>query len=263
MKKLFQNAVIVTVAVTSFTACKKEYVQPAEASSRQVDQERSLILSPARNLTRKGTDSLIYNSGGALTQVIYSPSKYVTYLKSGNILTAKTFENNVLKLKVEYTISNGRTTQSKHTSYESSVGVIKTWLYDYNNDGRLVEKYNKDNSAERIQFIWVGLDNLAQIKWYSGANQHIATLQFTRSQQVDKIKINSNRSSLDPYLKIFGVPCGILSTGEGMSYPLSPASNFQESHTFDYDRNGYPVKLDVFDPATWTLKYTQTFAYSN
>ena len=263
MKRLFQPAVIAMIVVVGLTACKKESIQPADSTIPEIVAGSSLNFNLARNLVKKGTDSLVYNAGGTLIKVIYSPSKFVSYQKSGNILTASSFENNVLKLKVEYTLDNGRTIQSKHTSYESNVGVSKTWLYDYNNDGKLIEKYNKDNSAERMKFVWVGPDNLAQVKFYSAANQHLATLQFTRHNQVDKIKINSPRSSLDPYLKIFGIQCGNMSTGEDMTYLMSPGSDFKESHTFTYDRNGYPVKVDVYDPTNWTHKYTHTFSYNN
>ena len=263
MKKLFQPAVIALIVIAQLTACKKEGIPETDSTMRQNEPSPAVSFNLARNLIKKGTDSLVYNAGGTLIKAIYSPIKYVSYQKSGNILTASTFENNVIKLKVEYTINNGRTTQSKHTSYESNVAVSKTWLYDYNADGRLTEKYNKDNSAERVKFVWIGTDNLAQIKWYSAANQHIATLQFTRNAQVDKLKINSVRSGLDPYLKIFGVQSGIMSTGENMSYPLSPASDFKESHTYTYDRDGYPVKVDVYDATNWILKYSHKFSYNN
>ncbi|HEY0677486.1 MAG TPA: hypothetical protein VGD17_04335 [Chitinophagaceae bacterium] len=265
MKSLFQPAVIAMIVVAGLASCKKEGIQPNDSTITppEVEAGRSVNLNVAHNLVRKGTDSLVYNAGGTLTKVIYSPSVFVSYQKSGNILTASKFENNVLKAKVEYTLVNGRTSQSKHTSYESNVAVTKTWLYDYNADNRLIQKYNKDNSTERINFVWIGQDNLAVIKWFNGSNQQTAALQFTRNAQADKIKINSTRSGLDPYLKIFGTPCGIMSTGEDMTYPLSPASNFKESHSFTYDRDGYPVKVSVYDPTNWTLKYTQTFAYSN
>jgi hypothetical protein len=264
MKQFIQPAVIAMIVVAGFSSCKKETVQDAVPTSNTETMEaRPGTLTPARNLVKKGTDSLVYNAGGTLTKVIYNADKYVSYVKSGNMLTASTFEGNVLKSKVEYTINNGRATQSKHTSYESTVAVTKTWIYLYNNEGRLYQKYNKNNSSERMNFLWVGADNLTKIKWYSPNDEHIATLQFTRNAIPDKLKINSVRSTLDPYLKIFGVPCGILSTGEGMSYTLSPASNFSESFTFSFDRDGYPVKVDIFDPSTWTLKSTQLFGYSN
>jgi len=280
MKSLFQSTVIVMIVVAGLTACKKEGVQPndsispeiAAGSGNQIEAAR-FNFKEARNLVKKGTDSLVYNAGGTLTKVIYSPVKYVTYVKSGNTLTASTFENNVLKLKVEYTITSGRTTQSKHTSYESNVGVTKTWWYDYSVDGLLSEKYNKDNTAERIKFVWYGPNNLSQAKFYSAANQHIATLQFQRGGQgpADKLQINSVRTTLDPYLKIFGVQCTTVSAGENMTYFLSPASSFKENHVFTYDRDGYPTKVNVYDatndpgydPANWTLKYTHTFSYSN
>lgn len=263
MKKLFQPAVMVMIVAAGLTACSKENIQPAASTTPEMEAGHSLKLGVARNLVKKGTDSLVYNAGGTLTKVIYSPTKYVSYLKSGNLLTASTFENNVLKLTVEYTLSNGRTIQSKHTSWESNVGVSKTWLYDYNNDGGLDEKYNKNNSAERMRFYWVGPNNLHSIKFYTPANVHVATLQYTRHTVVDKIKINSPRSSLDPYLKIFGVQCPVMSTGEDMIYPLSPGSNFKESHTYTFDRNGYPVKVDVYDPSNWSFKYAHTFSYNN
>jgi hypothetical protein len=262
MKKLIQPAALVLMVAAGLTACKKENIQVNEPATPEV-HALNLNLPAARLLVKKGTDSILYSAGGTVTKVIYSPTKFVSYLKSGNILTASTFESNVLKSKIEYTITNGRTTQSKHTSYESNVAVSKTWLYDYNNDGRLVEKYNKDNHNERIKFVWVGLENFAQVKWYSAANQLIAILQFTRNTQVDKIKINSPRSSLDPYLKIFGVQSSIMSTGEDMTYTLSPGSNFKESFTFTYDRDGYPVKVNVYDPTDWSFKYSHTFSYNN
>ena len=280
MKSLFQLTAIVLIVASGLTSCKKEGFQTkdsispaiAAGSANQIETAR-FNLKSARNLVKKGADSLVYNAGGTLTKVIYSPTKYVTYVKSGNLLTASTFENNVLKSKVEYTISSGRTTQSKHTSYESNVAVTKTWWYDYTVDGLLNEKYNKDNTAERIRFVWFGSNNLSQAKFYSAANQHIATLQFQRGGQgpADKLQINSVRTTLDPYLKIFGVQCTTVSAGENMTYFLSPASSFKESHVFTYDRDGYPTKVNVYDatndpgydPANWTLKYTHTFSYSN
>lgn len=267
MKSLFQPAVIAIIIVAGLTACKKDNVQPANAGLATQEIQSGGVINPniTRKLVKKGTDSLVYNADGTLAKVIYTPFKYVSYQKSGNILTASTFENNILRLQVEYTLDNGRTTKSVHTSWESTVGVSKTWLYDYDdNTGRLTQKYNKDNWTERINFIWAGQDNLAAIKWYSAANQHTATLQFGRNQLVDHLKINSPRSSLDPYLKIFGTRCGILSTGENMSFPLSPGSDFKESHTFTFDRDGYPVKVDVRDPENnWALKYTHSFSYMN
>jgi hypothetical protein len=280
MKSLFQLTAIVLIVVAGLTSCKKEGFQSkdsinaaiAAGSSNQLEAAR-FNFKEARNLIKKGTDSLVYNAGGTLTKVIYSPTKYVTYVKSGNVLTASTFENNVLKLKVEYTISSGRTTQSKHTSYASNVGVTKTWWYDYNANGLLQEKYNKDNTAERIKFVWIGANNLSQVKFYSAADQHLSTLQFQRGGlgQADKLQINSVRTTLDPYLKIFGVQCTTVSGGEHVTYFLSPESSFKENHIFSYDREGYPTKVNVYDatndsgsdPANWTLKYTHTFSYSN
>jgi hypothetical protein len=265
MKSLFQPAVIAMIVVVGLTSCKKESMQPAESTvAPEIGTQSVINPNITRQLQRKGTDSLVYNADGSLAKVIYSPTKYVAYSKSGNVLTAKTFESNVLKLQVDYTLNNGRTTKSVHTSWQSNVGVSKTWLYDYDNNGRISQKYNKDNWTERINFNWIGADNLHNIQWYSGSNQHVATLLFTRNQLVDKIKINSPRSSLDPYLKVFGTRCGTLSTGEDMVYPLSPASNFKESHTFTFDRDGYPVKVEVRDPENnWQLKYTHTFSYVN
>lgn len=265
MKSLFQPAVIAMIVVAGLTSCKKDSMQPAESTlAPEVEADGLINPSVARKLQRRGTDSLVYNADGSLAKVIYSPTKYVAYSKSGNILTAKTFESNVLKLQVEYTLDNGRTTKSVHTSWESNVGVSKTWLYDYNNDGRIIEKYNKNNWTERMTFHWVGDENLHSVKWYNGNNQHMATLIFTRHQLVDKVRTNSPRSTLDPYLKVFGHRSNILSTGEDMVYPLSPNSDFKESHTFTFDREGYPVKVDVRDPENnWQLKYTHTFSYVN
>jgi hypothetical protein len=266
MKSFFQPAVIAIIVVAGLTACKKDNIQPSTVNVPEVQGD---VINPninvARKLVRKGTDSLVYNADGSLAKVIYSPTKYVAYSKSGNILTAKTFESNVLKLQVDYTLENGRTVKSVHTSWESNVGVSKTWLYDYNqNNGRLEQKYNKNNYTERINFKWIGMDNLRAIEWYSANNVLLATLHFTRNEIVDKIKINSPRSSLDPYLKVFGTRCGILSTNEDMEYHLSPGSNFKEAHTFTFDRDGYPVKVSVTDPENnWALKYTHTFAYKN
>lgn len=266
MKSFFKPAVIAMIIVAGLTSCKKNNIEPASAAAvPEVEAGGYINPNVARKLVRKGTDSLVYNADGSLAKVIYSPAKYVSYSKSGNILTALTFESNVLKLKVEYTLDNGRTIKSVHTSYESNVGVSKTWLYDYdNNNGRIHQKYNKDNHAERMNFNWVGQDNLHSVDFYSAANVHVATLQFTRNQLVDMLKLNSPRSSLDPYLKIFGTRCGTLSTNEDMEYPLSPGSNFKEAHTFTFDREGYPTKVEVRDPENnWQLKYTHTFAYKN
>ncbi|MGB8195189.1 MAG: hypothetical protein WCF67_24850 [Chitinophagaceae bacterium] len=265
MKSLFQSAVIAIIVVAGLTSCKKETIQPGNSNTVTPEVEAGLpVFNVARNLVKKGTDSLVYNAGGTLTKVIYNPSKYVTYQKSGNILTASTFENNALKLEVKYTLDNGRTIKSVHTSWESNVGVSKTWLYDYDNDNRLTEKYNKDNHAERVLFSWQYPGNLGKIRWYSAANQHVATLQFEyNTTQDDKVKLNSVRSGLDPYLTIFGAHKQTMVTGEVMTYLLSPASNFKESHTHTYDRDGYPVKLYIYDPTDWTLKSTLTYSYSN
>jgi hypothetical protein len=269
MKKLFQPAIFVMSVVIGLSACKKENVQPTDSTAPSMEASTSLnsnglTLNVARNLVKKGTDSLIYNQGGTLTKVINSPVKYVTYQKAGNVITALTFESNVLRLKVEYTLANGRTTKSVHTSYQSNIGVSKTWLYDYNSDGLLIEKYNKDNTKERFKFVWYSETNLSQVKFYSGNDQHISTLQFQRGGQgqADKLRINSVRTGLDPYLKVFGVQCTTVSNGESMTYPNSPNSNFSESHTFTYDRDGYPTKLDVYDSSNWTLKYTHNYLYS-
>ena len=280
MKSLFQSTVIVFIVAAGLTACNKEGIQSNDSTTPEIaarsgnqDEAARLILREARNLVKKGTDSLVYTPGGALSKVIYSPTKYVTYVKVGKILTASTFENNVLKLKVEYTITSGRTTQSKHTSYASNVGVTKTWWYDYSVDGLLQEKYNKDNTAERIKFVWHEAKNLSLVKFYSAADQHLSTLQFQRGGlgQADKLQINSVRTTLDPYLKIFGVQCTTVSGGEHVTYFLSPGSSFKENHIFSYDRDGYPTKVNVYDatndsgsdPANWTLKYTHIFSYSN
>jgi hypothetical protein len=265
MKSLFQPAVIAIIIVAGLTSCKKDTIQSGNSTTApEVESGIRANFEAARLLVKKGTDSLVYNAGGTLTKVIYSPSKYVTYQKSGNTLTAKTFENNALKSEVEYTLQNGRTIKSVHTSWASNVGVSKTWLYDYDNKNRLEQQYNKDNHTERINFNWVYPGNLNKIDWFSAANQHTGTLQFEyNTTQEDKLKLNSKRSGFDPYLAIFGATNVQMITGEVMSYPLSPASNFKESHTHTYDRDGYPVKLSVYDPTDWSLKFTLNYAYKN
>lgn len=171
-----------------------------------------------------------------------------------------------MRLKVVYTLDNGRATQSKHTSYESSIGVTKTWFYEYRNDGLLIEKYNKDNLKERMKFDWTEVNNLVDIEFYNGNNQKTATLQFQRGGlgHEDKLQSNSERSSLDPYLKIFGPQCTTVSNGEFMTYHLSPNSNIQEAHGYTYDRDGYITRIDAYDPLNnWAPKYSHKISYNN
>jgi hypothetical protein len=265
MKQVIKAAMIVMTAFVGFTSCKKEAVESNANNERvpaETGQTASFIL--ARNLVKKGTDSLVYNAGGTLTKVIYSPIRYVSYQKSGNKLTASTYENNQLYSKEVYKLENGRVTESVFTSYEYNIGISKTWWYDYDNKGRLTEKYNKDNTAERIKYSWSDPATLHEIKFFSADDKLVTVVNFQRHGKADKLKLNPVRSGLDPYLKIFGVPCNILATGETITYPLAPAYNFTESFVYTYDREGYPMKMDIYKlAANWELTGTQNFSYVN
>jgi hypothetical protein len=264
MKNLFQSAMIIITAALAITSCSKEAIQSnAEAMHGPGEGGRTGNLIVAKNLIKKGTDSLVYNAGGTLTKVIYSPNKYVTYQRSVNKITASTFEDNIKRIEEVYTLSNGRAIQSIRTTYSSNIGVSKTWLYDYDKQGHLTEKYNKNNTTERMIFDWYGQDLLDKVIFYNASNQIVTQLQFQRQGQADKIKINSARSSLDPYLQIFGVPCSVLATNEIMTYPTGLASNFTEVYYYTYDREGYPTKMDIYDPHNnWSLIGTEFFKYS-
>jgi hypothetical protein len=136
-------------------------------------------------------------------------------------------------------------------------------LYDYDKQGHLHEKYNKDNTNERMIFNWYGEDLMRKVTFYNGSNQIIALLEFQQQGQADKLKLNSARSGLDPYLPIFGVTCKVLPTNEIMSYPTGLSTDFTEVFSYTYDREGYPTKMEIYDPHNnWSLKGTEFFKYS-
>ena len=265
MKKVFRSFVILSTVVTGFTACKKDVLEKENVPAADVAATGQFINpNMAPKLVKKGSDSLIYNQDGSLlSKVLHSATSYTDYTTSSNEITSNYYENNSLRRKVVYKLDNsGKVTQSILTSYEYNIGVTKTFNYIYDGKNQLIKKYNKDAPNERSDFFWGKIGHLSHITWYNANNVETYKVEYSYSLKDDKLKMFSQRTGLDVYLKIFGARPNKLVSSEGVYYPSSPGNNIHETHGFELNRDGYPTKFYRYKTSPWTFIESQTYLYA-
>jgi hypothetical protein len=259
-----------------FASCKKEEMaippvtpEDAAVSRAQRGNGNSLIAEPTSTLTRRDNDTLIYYNDGRLAKVQHGAGSYTAYTYGFNTITAKTFSrfNNQVEEEMVYQVDGqtGRVYESKSSVYSNSnIGAIvikKTWKYEYDADGHIKKKYNKDKPLERTFFSWSPEGNLINAAFYDEYNDDYLKVHFGRHANADKLKLQPKRAQLDPYLKIFGKGSKTMLYYEQVYTINNQPPTTYENFNYTYNADGYPITCTVADGNN-NYQIIRTFNYS-
>ena len=229
----------------------------------------AIVAAPTYTLTKCADDSLVYYNDGRLAKVLHGKGFYTQYNYGFTTVIAKRYSMPGNQLQDEMTyfvdVQTGRVYESKFTAYSyhpnGTIVIKKTFKYEYNANGQLTKKYNKDKTLERSTFSWGADGNLVTIAFYNEYNVDYAKVKYTRHVNADKLKLQSRKSNLDPYLKIFGKGSKNIAASE-IEYPeygLTPTSF--EQFNYLYNADGYPTQCNVSDANAQVVK-TFNFKYA-
>jgi hypothetical protein len=210
-------------------------------------------------LTRRGKDTLAYHSDGRLAKVLHGAGLYTQYNYGFNAVIAKKYSrhNNQLKEETIYLVDAqmGRVYESKNKVYSynnnGAIVVTKTFKYEYDANGYLKMKFNKDIPMERTMFNWTSVDNdLVSVVFYNQKGEQSALVAFSRYPKEDKLRLHSNRSQLDPYLKIFGKGPKKMTGNELVYEGPDNQLTVKELFNYLYNADGYPTGCQATNQLT-------------
>jgi hypothetical protein len=267
MKKIINSLFFIGFVTVLFASCKKEQLakpatatQEASAITSAANASSSLLsAAPTYTLTRRGKDTLAYYSDGRLARVLHGAGLYTQYNYGFNAVIAKKYSrlNNQLKEETIYLVDAqmGRVYEAKNKVYSynnnGAIVVTKTFKYEYDANGYLKMKFNKDIPMERTMFNWTSVDNdLVSVVFYNQKGEQSALVAFSRYPKEDKLRLHSNRSQLDPYLKIFGKGPKKM-TGNELVYE-GPDNQLTGKELFNYlyNADGYPTGCQATNQLT-------------
>jgi len=257
MKKTITTFAVFTLLLMAFTSCRKEtLVQPENTTTTNnggVSASDDIVLAIPYKLTKRGNDTIIYDASWRIIKV-QNTYQHTIYTYGNNTVGSKTYDNlNRLDEEISYQLdpATGRATESIYKGYTHySIGDVVTTrrhTYQYDANGRLVKKINKDKPLERYLFTYQSNGRLDGMFAYAadGSFQYrIAPYyEYTAGTAItDKVKINPEKITLDMYLKIFGK----FSDALVIRYSTIGSGNvkiFDEGHEYSMNRNGYPTLL--------------------
>jgi hypothetical protein len=273
MKKVRNSFLLILAAVLTLASCKKEELTAPTPTTQpnEVAESRSgggLVPAPVYTLTKHDNDSLTYYNDGRLAKVQHNAFTYTQYNYGFNTITAKTFSGNQLEKEVTYQIDaqTGRVfeSHSKAMTYYSIGNVVneKWHKYEYDAEGHLKKKYNKYKPNERASFSWGEDGNLVTIYFRDEYNEILYHLRYTRAAETDKLKLQPQRSGLDPYLKIFGKGSKNMIVYEQRFQPGEQNPDIFEHFTHLYNADGYPTSCTVTNANTNKRIDSYSFSYS-
>jgi hypothetical protein len=273
MKHFIHSLLLVAIASSLMIACKKESLShnqtdlapsPALAS----DQRGSggiLVGQQNLKLTRRGSDTIIYNRDGRLGKVMKDAANYTVYTYGINSITAKTYISNSLFKEVFYKLdaTTGRALEatSKHYLYLGNDlnTSISAEVFEYDASGRLATKYNMSNPQERYTYFQSQDAYSINIDGSDGKTKRINHYP-TKNKMSNTFKLNPENSGLDIYLNIFGTVCKYIPSGKHIWDVATNGWIVAESHIYTLNKDGYPTQLQRKDLLN-NISTTETFAY--
>ena len=273
MKHLVHSLLLVATASSLMIACKKENLSPHQAettalpavASEQRGSGGILVGQQNLRLTRRGTDSLLYNRDGRLGKVMKDAANYTVYTYGINSITAKTYISNSLFKEVFYKLdaATGRALEatSKHHLYlgDGFNTGYSAEVFEYDASGRLTTKYNMANPKQRYTYSQSQDDYAVYIYGTDGKTTRIHHY-LTKNKMANTFKLNPEQSGLDIYLNIFGTVCKYIPSGNHFWDVATDGWIVAESHQYTLNKDGYPTQLLRKDLLNNTSA-TETFAY--
>lgn len=276
MKKSITTIASFVLVIAAFTSCKKEASdQPVNAiNANSAIAPGSIVPVLPHQLTKRGSDTIIYDAGARVSKV-QDEYRRTEYTYGVNTVNTKTYDKqNRLDDDVTYKLdpATGRAIESSHTHYAHySMGDVTDVLnltYQYDANGRLVKKINKDKPLERDSLTYSANGRLSSMMIYASTGSFSARIdfnyEFTAGTAItDRIKLNPEYMSLDIYLKIFGK----FSDALVVEYTTTGShrnKTADEWHQYTMNANGYPsllVKKSLMQNNYGYVLSTLPFAY--
>jgi hypothetical protein len=273
MKNLVHSLLLIA-AVSSFTvACKKEGITPNQddktltpAALNERGSGGTLVSPQTYKLTRRGTDTLIYNRDGRLGKVAKDAANYTVYTYGINSITAKMYINNALFRETYYKLdpATGRAVDATSKIFlqlgDNFNTAISAEAFTYDASGRLKTKYNMSNPKQYNEYIYFADELQIHVHGSDGKGTHFHLYPF-KNKILNTFKLNPENSGLDIYLNIFGAATKYLPSGKHIMDNATQAWTTAEVHTFNLNQEGYPKQLVRKNLLTNTST-TETFAYT-
>jgi hypothetical protein len=274
MQQFIKGLFMIGSLALVFTSCKKEELNSApQPPVEAMASARGGVLpaAPVYQLTKLGSDSLVYYNDGRLAKVLHGRAGSTQYNYTGfNTVVAKKYSgtNSQPDQEIVYQVDvkTGNVYESAHTEYTTfnggALAVKTTYKYEYNVNGQLTKKYNKDKPNERAEFTW-GNEDLSQIRFYDKDNKEYKIVQYGNVWVKTALRIHLPSTGIDVYLNKFGKPTKNAAGVESIYDPAiglsTPVSHIYFGYTMNAD--GYPVKCNQQDANTWQIINTLYYGY--
>jgi hypothetical protein len=159
----------------------------------------------------------------------------------------------------------GRTYESIHTQYNYFGGGVqatqKTWVYEYDALGRIINKINKAAPNERFFYQYhpttVTMFKFDEFKNYIYRNE----FRYYNTEALNKMKLNPEGSTLDQYLSIFGQQSKYLLSGLDVWTYNVKAWTSAEIFSYSYNADGYPTQVVRNNVVGGMPNKTELFGY--
>ena len=273
MKHLIHSLLLVATVSSLMIACKKEGITPnqddktlAPAALNERGSGGTLVSPQTYKLTRRGTDTLIYNRDGRLGKVAKDAANYTVYTYGINSITAKMYISNGLFRETYYKLdpATGRALDATSKIFlqlgDNFNTAISAEAFTYDASGRLKTKYNMSNPKQYNEYIYFADELQIHVHGSDGKGSHFHLYPF-KNKILNTFKLNPENSGLDIYLNIFGAATKYLPSGKHIMDNATQAWTTAEVHTFELNKDGYPRQFVRKDLLTNTST-TETFAYT-
>ncbi len=277
--KTFVNmlpALAVLLAGLGVASCtQEETVAPAGTDPRKgrvsAGAEPNLA---GRLLTKQDNFVIARRADGELARVTYSPQYYVTYrteVSGDPVFTrtiAVTYKGGVKTRQIIYHNKGGKTTEAITMMYNPQTGVVTQTVvhgYMYNEQGRLIKRYDVSNVQDRIDFAYNSAGNLTKVMEYTpqGALQQTTQFYYSINAKADPYGFYPDVPGIDPFPQVLGVFSQKLPTSVRVDYANPIEADANLSYTYALDAEGYPTSRSTFrntSPAPQWLS-TRTYGY--